>query len=221
MTGFLYALLTLAICYVVAILFYVLQMQLCGLAQKRDWKWLNFFAALISGVVLTAVIAVIIGAEAYRVRNLGDWTIYAAALAGSLAATLLVLPIPATKRKTAKDMAISAVDGCCIELVQRLMMQPLLSWLLVRFQVPGAEWVAVVLTGLVWCLGIVTEYVLEKQPFDRALAIELLASFAFSLGVGYAFQRSGFIVLTMLAHALERVLSAVLRNRKLAKSSIG
>lgn len=53
-----------------------------------------------------------------------------------------------------------------------------------------------------------------KEKFDKSLCCELLSSFVFSIGVGIVLMRTGFIVFTMVAHFMERVVSTEIRRRK-------
>ena len=55
---------------------------------------------------------------------------------------------------------------------------------------------------------------LTKQLLDRALFAELAASLVFSLGVGYAYQRTGLLAFSMAAHGAERLLSNALARGK-------
>lgn len=55
---------------------------------------------------------------------------------------------------------------------------------------------------------------LTKQLLDRALFAELAASLVFSLGVGYAYQRTGLLVFSMAAHGAECLLSNALARGK-------
>lgn len=77
----------------------------------------------------------------------------------------------------------------------------------------AARW-AVLCCAAVWCFGIVTQAMLTKQTLDRALFAELAASLVFSLGVGYAYQRTGLLVFSMAAHGAERLLSNALARGK-------
>lgn len=132
-----------------------------------------------------------------------------------LLTVFIVLKADAPNRqKTAKEIFLSGLNGMMMEMPQRLMMQPFTWWLLQKFQVPNAEYYAVFTTAIIWCMGIVTQNVIGKQDFDRNLWIELLSSFVFSLGIGYVFQKSGFIVITMFAHFFERIIYQSISNRK-------
>ena len=55
-----------------------------------------------------------------------------------------------------------------------------------------------------WCLSLAVQAAIFQQRRLRALLGDLLASFVFSLGIGYVYFRSECLLLPMLAHALER-----------------
>lgn len=84
-----------------------------------------------------------------------------------------------------------------MELPQRLMMQSALFALMQIGGVPDAARWAVLCCAAVWCFGIVTQAMLTKQTLDRALFAELAASLVFSIGVGYAYQQTGLLALSM------------------------
>ena len=89
-----------------------------------------------------------------------------------------------------------------MEIPQRAMMQTFLCWYLSR---GGAEPVwGIVLCGGVWCLSIAVQAAIFRQHDFRALLGDLLASFLFSLGIGFVYFRSECLLLSMLAHATER-----------------
>ena len=77
----------------------------------------------------------------------------------------------------------------------------------------AARW-AVLCCAAVWCFGIVTQAMLTKQTLDRALFAELAASLVFSIGVGYAYQQTGLLALSMAAHGAERLLGNALARGK-------
>ena len=83
-------------------------------------------------------------------------------------------------------------------------MQTFLCWYLARGDAAPA--LGIILCGGVWCLSIAVQAAILRQSDRRALSGDLLASFLFSLGIGYVYFRTECLLLPMLAHALERFL---------------
>lgn len=199
--------------YVLAGVFYGSLIGVCILLEKCGGSKGKIVAEFAIGTILTFCVSHIIGERQYQLRNLDDLSIYAVAALTVLVTIFIVLKIW-RPYKTSKEMLLSGLDAVAMEIVQRLMMQPFVYWLLLRFGVTHAELLAILITAIIWCMGILTQQLMQKEVFDKNFGMEMLASFVFSFGIGYVFQKSGFILLTMLAHGMERVLSAALNNRR-------
>lgn len=100
-----------------------------------------------------------------------------------------------------------------MEIPQRLMMQSFVWYLLKLSNVEDAMYISIIITAIVWCCSIFIQMRLSKNKLNKKIVIELLSSFVFSMGIGYLFAYSGFIVLSMVAHFIERILSAIIRNK--------
>lgn len=213
MTAFLKVFLVIGIAYFLAGIYYGSTIAVLFLSKKYGLQKWEPVAKLSIATLLTYTISSGIRHHPYTFRNLDDVSLYIVALATVLITVLIVLQIPRVYMGPNK-ICSSALDGMVMEIAQRLMMQPFVYWLLYHFHIPCPTQCTVLITAIVWCLGILTQQLICKYDLNRAFAVEMLASFVFSIGVGYIFQKSGFILLTMLAHALERILSSVLNNRK-------
>ena len=91
-----------------------------------------------------------------------------------------------------KELLLYALDGVCMEIPQRMMMQTF--------------------TAFAWCISICIQCLICKLKFDRKIVIEIAASFLFSMGAGLLLLKSGFIGLPMAGHFLERILSTIIRK---------
>ncbi|AGI39901.1 CAAX protease [Thermoclostridium stercorarium subsp. stercorarium DSM 8532] len=101
-----------------------------------------------------------------------------------------------------------------MEIPQRLMMQ---SFVYGMLKILGVSWLdlyTVIVTGFIWCLCIVIQTILFKEKFDDDMIYDILASMVFSLGIGYVYQKTGLIIISMIAHFCERVLSCVIFSKK-------
>ena len=208
-------LLVLVIGYLLAGVFFGLKILINIVRQKKNFMKLLEFDTLIICGILTSFIMILIGSKNYAFHDLGDWIIYPVCVGTVFMTTLIVSFRRKIKFRTGKEIALYGLDGLFMEIAQRMMMQPLLVFLLQALDVPACDVWAIILTGIVWCLGITTQNVISKAPFDKEFVIEIFSSFVFSMGIGYVYQVSGFIVLTMAAHASERIISSLIYNKKL------
>ena len=69
-------------------------------------------------------------------------------------------------------------------------------------------WAIVFVTLIITCLDILVQPVLLRQPVKKEILIELIASFIFSIGIGYVFFSSGCFLFGVLAHIAERMISS-------------
>lgn len=74
------------------------------------------------------------------------------------------------------------------------------------------EWCAILINAMVWCAGILVSTLFSKEREWGKIIIEVVSSFAFSVGIGYVFFLSGCFVIPMVAHALERFASVLLEK---------
>lgn len=98
-----------------------------------------------------------------------------------------------------------------MEICQRLFMQVLLLTLLQMFDIPSYKLWSIILTALVWCVGIAIQEAITRKKFDKEFWLDTTCSLVFSIGIGYVLVESGFIFLTMIGHGLERLLSNIFR----------
>lgn len=104
-------------------------------------------------------------------------------------------------------MLIWGLDGLLMEIPQRLMMQSFIYGILKLLGVSLLNFCTIIATALIWCMGIVMQTFLLKKQFDEDVVFDILSSLVFSLGIGYVYQQTGLIVISMMAHFCERILS--------------
>lgn len=108
-------------------------------------------------------------------------------------------------RKNEKDihkLLPRCVEAACMEIPQRAMMQSFTEVVLIYFGLNG--FISILITALIWCAAQGVQLLLFKQKATKTFWIEMIASFVFSLGIGYSFWASKFIPMTMLCHGIER-----------------
>ena len=102
------------------------------------------------------------------------------------------------------------------EILQRLMMQSFVYGILKLLGVLSLTFYTVIATALIWCLAIGIQTILSKKTFSKDVFIDILASFVFSLGIGYVYQQTGFILISMIAHFFERILSSYALSKQVS-----
>ena len=108
-------------------------------------------------------------------------------------------------RKNEKDihkLLPRCVEAACMEIPQRAMMQSFTEVVLIYFGLNG--FISILITALIWCAAQGVQLSLFKQKATKTFWIEMIASFVFSLEIGYSFWASKFIPMTMLCHGIER-----------------
>ena len=109
------------------------------------------------------------------------------------------------------------MEAASIEIAQRLMMQTFVMLLLDHWKCLTI-W-CVLINALIWCLDILVQPVLLRQPVKKGILIELIASFIFSMGIGSmkipfdVFYSSECFLFGVLAHIAERMISNLSKNR--------
>lgn len=92
-----------------------------------------------------------------------------------------------------------------MEIPQRVMVQTLVYGLLMKMHM-NSVW-SILITALIWCASILVQAFFVRQKNIRHLIVEVVASFVFSMGIGYVFYSSGCILIPMLAHGTERYIT--------------
>ena len=97
------------------------------------------------------------------------------------------------------------IEAACMEIPQRVMMQTFVCGIL-SMQKLNTLW-SIFITALIWCASILVQAFVSKQKNFKHLFLEVFASFVFSMGIGYVFYSSECLVIPMLAHVTERVVT--------------
>ena len=179
-----------------------------GFAQRLvNLKWLLHLRTLFASIIPIVIIAVTVGLYPVQVEELNKANIYLVAHLTVLITTAIVSRKKQGVHRKGRELIIYGLDGAFMEIPQRLMMQSFIYGFLKLIGVSVLDHYTVLATALIWCMGIGIQALLKGEHFDKDLFIDLIASFVFSLGIGYVYQRTGLILITMTAHFLERILS--------------
>lgn len=133
-----------------------------------------------------------------------------AIVVATLIITCLVIRLKKTCHHNKYKLLGLCMEAASIEIAQRLMMQTFVMLLLDHWKCLTI-W-CVLINALIWCLDILVQPVLLRQPVKKGILIELIASFIFSMGIGYVFYSSECFLFGVLAHIAERMISNLSKN---------
>ena len=105
----------------------------------------------------------------------------------------------------------NALNGIIMEIPQRMMMQSFVHLLLSAWNLNVS--LSVPITAVIWCMGICMQCIMRRK-ISKRIVYELIASFVFSIGVGFMLLRTECIVFTMVAQSMQRVVTAIVSCRK-------
>ncbi len=105
------------------------------------------------------------------------------------------------------------LDGAMMEFPQRLVVQNLFIILGVKGIIYGDLNLAILLTAIIWVQFIIIQELINNRSISLEILREITASFWFSIWVGILYSLSGNIVVVMLSHSLQRLVSYLIRKR--------
>lgn len=182
--------------------------------NKYKQSWLLHLNPLIASIIPTFIIAMVIGIYPVQIEGIKDLKVYLVAIMTVLITTFFITRKNPGEQKSGKDLLIYGLEGAFMEIPQRLMMQSFVYGILKVLDANFINTYTIIGTAIIWCMGLIVQAFMTGKKLDRDTKIEILASFVFSLGMGYVYQRTGFILITMVAHFCERYLSRLVFNKK-------
>lgn len=183
-------------------------------------RWLLHLNSLLASIISTAIIAITMGLYPLQAEGLVSIEVYLVAILTVLITTAIVSVKKQRTHKRGRELLIYGLDGAFMEIPQRMMMQSFVYGFLSLLRVLELEFYTILATAIIWCMGIVIQALLNDKNFDKEFLYDILASLVFSLGIGYVYQRTGLIIITMVAHFLERILSSCLVIQKIKSRKV-
>lgn len=180
------------------------------IAGKLKVDWLARYSVLFSALLPTLLILSNSSLELWNIASFTDKKNWLLILATVLITSIIAAKNSADNLMIGKELINYALDGVFMEVPQRIMMQSFMHMMLCINE-KNVCWTPI-LTAIVWCISICIQCVIMKQNFGKSVICDLLASFIFSVGVGYVLMETGFIGFTMIAHFMERLVSTFLRK---------
>jgi hypothetical protein len=176
------------------------QILLQKFIHKKNLEHIEMLAPLFSAFIPMCIIYISLRNHPFHIEKLGNWQLWLITIL-TVCVTCFIksLETDTQKRENIKSLC---VEAALMEIPQRAMMQTFTSALSAAFL--GNSIYGILITAIVWCMGIVVQAVICKQNMGKEIVIDIIASFAFSLGIGYVFYASQCLLFSMAAHALER-----------------
>ena len=182
-------------------IWYATNIFLLNIFANKGWKVAGHFSPLLASLLPLAAISLYRGYLPLNLHMLFNYQLWAIVVA-TLIITCLVIRLKKTCHHNKYKLLGLCMEAASIEIAQRLMMQTFVMLLLDHWKCLTI-W-CVLINALIWCLDILVQPVLLRQPVKKGILIELIASFIFSMGIGYVFYSS--------AHIAERMISNLSKN---------
>ena len=208
-----FIIISLVLAYVIEVILYGVSIVIGNSKVKIKGSLIMPIVSIIPTILLLIITRINIF-KIEEILNVPLWII----LIITVAVVVLLISQNNIKEQISKtEIIINGFEGIMMEIPQRMFMQTFIFVFLEKFNVNNSSIWTVIINGIVWCLGIITQGILIKKKVNKQLMIDIVSSFIFSIGIGYVFVKSGLILL--IAHFLERVLSKTIMNIKYKISS--
>jgi len=182
------------------------------ISNKVEIKFISRFSTVLAALVPTIIVVSNGNLKLWNFGSIVGWQSWVLVLLTVIVTALVVSKNKPSNILTGKELLWYALDGVLMEVPQRMMMQSFVCLLLELWGIDA--FYSALVTAIVWCISICIQCVIMKSKFDKSVVVELLSSFVFSLGVGIVLVRTEFILFTMVAHFMERIVSTEIRRRK-------
>lgn len=105
------------------------------------------------------------------------------------------------------------LNGASMEIPQRLLVQNLFIILGANHVVFYSLSLDILLNAIIWVEFILVQEVIQGKKITSAILPEVIASFWFSIWVGILYKDTGNIIIPMLVHGLQRILTNKIYER--------
>ena len=103
------------------------------------------------------------------------------------------------------------LNGASMEIPQRLLVQNLFVVLGVNTIIYKSITLAILLNALIWVQFILIQEIISGNKITLKIIPEIIASFWFSIWVGVIYMDTGNILIAMLTHGLQRIITHGIR----------
>ena len=183
-----------------------------AISTKTKKEWVSTFREILASIIPLAFILPFSSPGVLNIKSLIDWVGWAVIII-TVAVTCLIVSLDDPGAQISKRVIFdSALNGIIMEVPQRMMMQSFVHLLLSAWNLNVSF--AVPITAVIWCMGICMQCIIMRSKMSKSIVYELIASFVFSMGVGFVLLRTECIVFTMVAHSMQRVVTALISCNK-------
>lgn len=111
------------------------------------------------------------------------------------------------KMKRTKPILMQFIDGASMEIPMRLLVQNLFFILGINVLLFNSLSLGILLNAIIWVQFILVQEAIGGRKITKAILPEVAASFWFSIWVGILYKDTGNILMPMLAHGLQRIVT--------------
>lgn len=204
-----YILLSLVIGFALSGILFGLTVVLSNIRAKVVRQFLMPIISIIPAIILFKITRV----NMFNLYNLFDGISWIILIITNIIVIKFVTLNSSNLLLSRKEILVNGLEGLMMEIPQRVLMQNFVFSLLLYWKVANSNLWCILVNANIWCMGILVQALIMKRKLHKTLFIEILSSFIFSIGVGYVFIRTELILLPMIAHFAERIISKSILNR--------
>lgn len=202
----------------VSYVFYIISNNINKNIVNKDNMWIIPYTMPLISTIPTAIMLLLVKYN-YGFLNFKGFLDVKSWIVMIITVAIVVIVVSHTKNdveSSEKGVILHGLEGCTIELLQRLFMQNFIFILASNFHMNYAAYSSILLNSILWCLCILYKQKKSKTVNSKKdIALEMAASFIFSLGIGYVYFVTGFILMPMIAHFLKIVVLKSVKKYKL------
>ncbi|WP_238483789.1 hypothetical protein [Anaerosporobacter faecicola] len=206
------------LCFIIALcilaIWFGLLSVISTILKKSKKPLLLHFTTILASIPIICVTCFMNGYDFMNIHSFVNIKLYLITLVTAGITALIISTKENRNYKYGRELLWWGIDGVFMEIPQRLMMQSFLYGIMKLLKVPRIDIYTIIVTSCIWCIGIAIQNKMMKQRFGREWFLETLSSFIFSMGIGYVYQESGLLVISMLGHFCERLFSNYLIKNK-------
>lgn len=183
------------------------------ISDKCKLYSISRFKSVIAAVIPTYIILKLNNHYFFNVKSVSDWKAWIEILGVAIITAFIVSKNEVETLPSGKELLWYGIDGIFMEIPQRLMMQSFVWYILKQFKIDNAIVFSIFINAMIWCSSIIIQNMIFKIKFEKSTVREIFSSFFFSVGAGYILIKTEFIVFTMIAHLIERIVSTRIRRK--------
>ena len=149
--------------------------------------------------------------EIFKVSKLANWHNITLMLIAIIPTSFIVY-LDNTARTKKLSMLADFINGASMEIPQRLLVQNMFVILNVNTIIYGSITLAIALNSLIWVQFIILQEFICGRKVTKKIILAAVASAWFSIWVGILYSISGNIIISMITHGFERMVTHWLKQ---------